>query len=68
MFGIILKTDSVTTVLLSENLPAVAEPLHVFVNYSLSLMQYRTIEFIKGLGLFGLFMLDISSLKYLHDM
>ena len=23
---------------------------------------------LKGLGLFGLFMLDISSLKYLHDM
>ena len=23
---------------------------------------------IKGLGLFGHFMLDISSLKYLHDM
>ena len=23
---------------------------------------------VKGLGLFGLFMLDISSLKYLHDM
>ena len=26
------------------------------------------IRFFKGLGLFGLFMLDISSLKYLHDM
>ena len=30
--------------------------------------ERRQTDRLKGLGLFGLFMLDISSFKYLHDM
>ena len=40
----------------------------MYFQKSLDVVILDFLNLFKGLGLFGHFMLDISSLKYLHDM